>query len=185
MATSPMLRVDTVITGTAGAPFYSRQYFDAGATTPATCAGKVRTFWDTIKTQIDAALTITIQPVVYTVDPVLNQITGSTAVAGIAPTAGTASDEALPYANQGILQHNTGVYIAGKPLRGRTFIPGMTQLANNDGTTTPSYQNVIQSAAGIMTTPSAVVYSPTHRVWYSVSDNVVKPKIGVLRSRRD
>lgn len=185
MATTQMHRVDTVVTGPPGAPFYMRHFIDAAASTPVQAATAVRVFLDAIKGVVDDLCVFTVQSQVFQVDPVTGQNVGVTDIAALTPVTGTASDEALPFANQGILTWSTAVFRNGRRVRGRTFIPGMTQAANNGGVTIPAYRTTIQGAAANLATAGHVVYSPTAHEWFESVEWVVAPKIGVLRSRRD
>lgn len=185
MATTSMRRVDVQMTGAPGAPFYSRFFFEGVGPTPQQAADRTAAFWFAIRSVIGTGLTINVLPTVYDVDPVTGQITAANTVTAPSAVAGSASDEKLPFANQGLVVWRTGTYRNGREVRGHTFIPQMTQAANSSGSADPAYRATIQAAAETLRSGDVCVYSPTARQWYSCDAVNVSTKIAVLRSRRD
>lgn len=185
MPTSPMWRVDAVITGPPGAPYFSRVFFDATGITAAGASVAFRSFWASIAGVIGSGTSINVQSTVYTVDPVTNEITAATPVTTPTVVNGSASEEKMPFANQGLLTWDTGVYLGGRRLRGRTFIPTMTQAANNAGETIAAYRATVDAAGATLRSSSLAIYSPTRRVWHPAASAVTSHKIAILRSRRD
>lgn len=86
----------------------------------------------------------------------------------------------------------TGAVIAGRRLRGRTYIVPLAAVAyENDGTLTAATITQFTSAANLVRTglqsngTPLVVFSRTHGVVQDVTGVVVNDKTAILRSRRD
>ena len=181
-----MLRTTTLITGTAGGPYYSTFHFEGTLQAEADAAAiAARTFWDGIKTQISTGAAVDVLDEVEVVDVPTGQVTQVyiSPTASVAPSGG---GDYLPRANQGLIRWLTGIYVAGRQLRGRTFIPGATELMSTNGTPDTSYKTPLQTAANALVgTSDFGVYSPTHGQFILGATASVWDKWAVLRSRRD
>lgn len=185
MPTSPLYRIEAVISGTPGAPFYSRILMSTSVGTPAQASAAWRTFWVDASGFIANNLSVQVTDTVYTLDGATGQITAATSVPTTAAVGGSASDPQLPYANQGMIRWATGVYRNGREVAGRTYVPGLTNAANNDGVISTTYRVGVTAAAATLRAKGVAVYSPTAQQWYSPITNAIPAKIAVLRSRRD
>jgi hypothetical protein len=128
-----MFRVITEIQGGSGGLQWSTMHF--GGTTEgeaAAAALAAAAFWADIQDILSAAYQFHFDGEVLQVDPATNQITEVHLTAGW-DRDGTAAGETLPWASQGLVRWRTGVYVAGRELRGRTFIPGWTEASSGGG----------------------------------------------------
>lgn len=186
-----MIRVTTEWTGTLpGVPYFSTHYFAGDTAGEAdAAAAAVVSLWQEVDTVVSTGLTWTVPTEVEFVDEATGAITGVEAVAG-GTGAGQNGSDPLPMATQGLLRWRTGVFVSGRELRGRTFIPGPTEPNNLLGVPDPNYKGVLGPAGVNFLTAAAgggglVVYSPTHAQAATVQSSSVWNKWSILRSRRD
>lgn len=185
MATSPMHRVATIFRGFTGSPYYSQLYFDAGGQTAQQAADAVAAFWNDLEGHMGDGLTWEVVTPVDVVNPVNGQITSQEAVTPDSG-AGTISTNILPPSSQGLVQLRTGVFVGGRELRGRVFIPGATENDSSGRVPESTYTNDVTAAANTLrTSASWVVWSRTHGQWQGVQSSVLAQYWAVLRSRRD
>lgn len=180
-----MLRVRTSISAAFGGPQLSTHYFPGtGSSDAATAAAAVRAFWDALKGKIGTAWSLDVQNDVVELDPATGQPTAvhNTETALV---TGTGTGDALPYATQGLVQWRTGVYVGGREIRGRTFIPGPLEADNAVGFPLTAYTSLLTTAAGNLASAGLAVYSYTHRQFADVSSGVGWTNWASLRSRRD
>ena len=177
-------RVSTVIDGFSGSPYFSQMYFDAATGSPQTKVTGVKAFWNGVAPYLMSASRGTVSGEVDTIDPTTGQIVAQTTVLDEA-FDGLMVDEPLPHATQALLRFTTGVWVNGRQLRGKCFIPALTENSSEGGRPVPAVRTAIASAAGELTDVNLVVYSRTHRVWQPVSGISVWELFAVLRSRRD
>lgn len=181
-------RVRTALSGGSGGAGLSTMYFDAtGGLTAQNAATAVRTFWATIANRISNNYTMTVEPLVYEINASTGQpvgVTGTTTT----PVSGTDSADEEPWATQGLIFWNTGNFIGGREIRGRTFVPGPTSVSGSGGAPAAAYTAGLASAAAALiadVNTDLEVYSRLHTSAVSVSAASVWSKWAVLRSRRD
>lgn len=191
-----MLRVTTTMTGLAGAPYYSTQYF--GGTTSGealAAADAVWEFWGDLVGLITAGLSMTVAPEV----DLINANTGlveDTFPSGSPAAVVSTGNAPLPKATQGLLRLRTGSFIAGRRIQGRIFIPALANDAQLGGVPSGAFLTGLQSAGDALAL--AAVGAGGLVVWHRPtttggSDGVdavvtsVSPwtQFAVLRSRRD
>lgn len=126
-------RVRTAIAGGSGGPQLSTMFFsNAGALTAQNAASAVRAFWNDCKGEISSAYVMTVEPEVYVLDTATGQplsVVSTTTTA----VAGTDGGDPLPWATQALIEWPTGIFLGGRQVRGRTFIPGPTESKNTNG----------------------------------------------------
>lgn len=180
-------RYQTVFTGVAGAPWYSNIYFEGGTPEGAAYGPNLATFWEAIDNVMHNSITWTIDSSYTVIESTTGEIQdvgtwdGATGVADL-------SAEALPWANQAVINWKTGFYTGGRELRGKTYVPALTQTANDGGILLAATRTTIEDAANALVTNSAsalAVWGRTHGVEAIVETATVPTKIAVLRSRRD
>lgn len=94
-------------------------------------------------------------------------------------------------ATQALIQWRTGVYQNGREARGRTFVPGLSTSALQQGEMTPGFQNSLQSAvdAFVASVPGFSIFSRPKSIatgsMNPVTAGTVWREFAVLRSRRD
>jgi len=183
-------RVRTIFTGVAGTPWYSNMYFDGSGTNEVAHVDMVRDFWTAIAGQINTLVTGTVQGDVAKVDSVTGNITG---IVGVTPEVVdfTGAGDVLSPALQTCLNLLTGVFVAGRQLRGKVFVPGLTEAINSpDGTPASGFLDAQVAAMEALITASNTagnlqVWSPTHGVAHDVVNVSAKTTFAVMRSRRD
>lgn len=187
----PMLRVRTVFTGVTGSPWLNTLNFgsgtqvgsqaDADAAVAATGA-----FWGAVDALMGSAVTWSTLPDVLFLgdDGVAANAYATTPQTG---TGATVTD-LLPITSQAVVRTLTGVFIGGRQLRGRIFVPGLTETGNAAGVPTATVISTIGAAAATLnaaTTPPLAVWSKVNATVEPVSGVSVWSQWGVLRSRRD
>jgi len=188
-----MLRVKTIFTYSTGAPWVSIMHFGGAIQSDATNANAaVGAFWGTVDNLINSSVTWTTDAVVQNIEETTGALVGLfpvTPVTGV----GAVATEILPVVNQALVSWRTGVFRAGRELRGRTFIPGLTEAAATLGFLASGTQVAIQAAADALIADAL----STLRVWHRpapsgvdgqdeiVTTSATWNKFAVLRSRRD
>lgn len=186
-----MIRVRTQFTVPQGGPYLSTMYFGTAAATATqaeadAAVAATGAFWNTVKgamgtTVSYATLTEVAQ---LDVDGTLTGLFTTTPQTG----TGVVAAQLLPYASQALVRWATGSFVAGKQIKGRTFIPGITKNGDTDGKLDGPTQTLIQGAANTLngvTTPPLVVWSKRWALTATVSSASVWNQFAVLRSRRD
>lgn len=180
-----MLRVRTVFTGVAGAPYYSNLYFAANGLASDAHAAVVD-LWAGFDNIMVNSCSYTVQGEVAVMD---NQTGDIVDLESVAPATGqgASSQEMLPPANQVLVQWRTGQFVAGREIRGRTFIPAIDQFSNNGGQVLPTVISGIAPVIATYLLSSAVpsVWSKKNGVAIPIAGGTVWPQFAQLRSRRD
>lgn len=182
-------RVRTLLTGpmiTGGGQ--NDLYYAVTGGTAAEAVTATGAFWQALAAGLDSDLSWATEPEVVQIDDATGDISLST---NTTPQSGIGSDvgESLPKSTMGLLRWRTGVYVGGKEIRGRTFVPGVLE-ANNTATGTPDTTiiNVMNNAASALVADAAstlVIYSPTKHTHAVVQSGSAWNQWAVLRSRRD
>lgn len=185
-----MLRVTVVTTSGQGSPYYANHFFGGETSGEAVAASNaVRALYGSFDNWRPASIISTVDTEVHNVDP----STGQTTEIFVVPTwteSGAHSAELLPWATQGLIRWRTGFFVNGRELRGRTFVPGLTEDFNVGGVPGGTLVTGIASAINTYVTTSTaagdpVVYSPTHKVAAIMTTGNFWTQWAVLRSRRD
>lgn len=183
-------RIRTVFSGVAGTPWYSNMHFTWVNGTEQDHLDAVGDFWGAIDVLQDDAITWAVESDAT----VINDATGDIIAieSGVGPTgAGTATFDPLPYQTQGLVNWLTGTFVAGRQLRGKTYVPGLTENANDaSGIMTTAARDVIAAAATALVAASSVpgplrVFSRKNLTSATVGSFVAPTKWAVMRSRRD
>lgn len=184
-----MLRVTTRWSGPAGGPFYSTFHFDGNSQAIADdAAGAAVTFWNGMQAALTSQISRQVLPEVLAIDPVTGNALGSYVTAGGDLTAGGATGAPLPWTTQGLIRLRTGLYVAGREIRGRIFVPGLTEDANDNGRPNSSARSVMDSALSTLIADAGnqlEVWSPTQGQHAAVTHGNAWTEWAVLRSRRD
>jgi hypothetical protein len=185
-----MLRVTTEWTSIQGGPYYSTFYFDGDTEGEGDAAvAAVADWWGDWVSTINANVDATVRGETEIIDPATGQITGTTSAADVAvPMSG--SGDMLPLTTQALIRWRTGVFVNGREIRGRTFIPGLEEPANAAGRPLGTLPATVQPRINDFLTASAgggglVVYSPTNGQAAFVNSGSMWNQWAVLRSRRD
>jgi len=181
-------RVTTSISGFSGGPYLSQMHFsEALGALAQDAADAVKVFWAAVDNLMANDLTWTVPGEVEQFDPANGNLTGIVAVTGGTGTGADATSY-LPPANQMLIRWRTGTFVGGREIRGRTFIPGVTEAGTADGVLEASWQSTLLSAANALiadTDSELQIWSPTQGATADVASASVWNQLAVLRSRRD
>lgn len=188
-----MYRVRTAITNFGGGPFLSTMFFDTTGGTAQQAANAVRAYWLNFLTHLTTGVVVTVEPAVYTLDPATGQATAvdNTTTATV---TGTSSGDPLPSTTQLLQRWNTGIFLSGRLVRGRTFIPTLTELVNTNTRPTAAILTAADTAGGNLIADANSVFVVWHRPTPAAPSSgsmvVVNgasswTEWAVLRSRRD
>lgn len=196
-----MYRVRVVFSGLQGAPYLATHYFDVAGGTAAQAVGDVAGFWTGVDAGLDSELTWATEASVDSINEATGALVTSTSVTPLTGTGGTVGP-VLPFAAQGLARWRTNGIVAGRRVRGRTFIPGITELGVDNGVLLASTISNINTQGQAMIdslNSIAVVWSrpvaanPTATPPVVARSGTMHPVVGVdtwnqlavLRSRRD
>lgn len=186
-----MLRVTTEWTGLPGGPYYTVFHSEGGTAPEAELIhGHVVDLWNAMANYRTSAMAGQVLTEVDSVSIESGEVIGTFPVTPVTLANGT-SGARQPVVVQGLVQARTGVYVGGREIRGRTFLPGTLDGSDNDGAPSTAYQTGVAAifnafdAAASADNVAPVIYSPTHRQLANVSVYTVWNQWAVLRSRRD
>jgi hypothetical protein len=165
---------------------FSLFHFDGDETAGSASASALATMigaWDTLMVP---AQTWSIDPEGLEVDIGTGQtlsVFPVTTASGAGANAGTP----VPQAASVLMRWRTGVFTAGREIRGRTFIPGMNQSqVSAQGEVLAGARTSLDSAANtFISTTDFGIYSPTHSTFATVATASAWSEYAVLRSRRE
>lgn len=180
-----MLRVITRFTGVQGSPWFSTIHMDGTDQTSATAANTaVGAFWESVDNYIDNAVLWATESEIESINPVTGETVGAFAVTPVSGS-GDAAGDLLPIAAQALVRIRTGVFVGGREIRGRIFVPGVNETYNANGVLEPTAQTGILAAANTLDAAGLLVWSRTHGQAVIASTLSVASDFAVLRSRRD
>lgn len=162
----------------------SNFYFDTGTVGDASAASAATyDFWSAV----DARMANNVS---WEVEDDVPLFTNPETIAGWETTpggtgAGALSDEMLPIASQGLISWSTGVVFNNRRVRGRTFIPGLTQDANEDGRLGIATITALNPALAPLVGSGLVIASRRSGTFVPVVSGSIWGQFAVLRSRRD
>lgn len=152
-----------------------------------TSADAVRAFWDAMKAAICNDIAIRIDPNVTVVNPTSGEPEGIETVTTTAVSGGDTTDP-LPWQTQGLIYWNTGTWVNGRQVRGRTFVPGPCESSNTStGLPESGYLSALAAGAAIFTGSSTCVpsvFSRAHSNMYPVVGATVQGQWALMRTRR-
>lgn len=185
-------RVQTVLTGVAGSPWYSNLFFSADGVDPQACATRVRGYWLLLAPQIGLGVTAQVNAETLQLDDATGEVVaGHPTPQAVATMTGTG--EVLPPATQGLIKFKTLQVRNGRRVQGRSFIPWMLESNNaNGGVPTSTFLNAAQAAGDHLQlnvpTPFGVWRRPVSGAggeYVTCTATIPWAKWAVLRSRRD
>lgn len=138
-------------------------------------------FDQTLSTQMTAQ----VDPEVLQVNIATGQTEGVETVTSSPITGGTA-DAMLPQATQALLRWRSGQFVAGREIRGRTFVPGFTEASGTtNGEVDTTVIALLNTAAGnLISNTNIGIWSPTRGVFASAQSASTWGEWAVLRGRR-
>lgn len=187
-----ILRVRTSFAGTMpGLPYLGTFYFASlgdPITEAASAVTATGTFWNAVDAQFPDELSWSVQPDVAFINEVNGELVQLVTVAAPPSGVGTQTDEFLPTANQALLTWNTGQVVGGRLLKGKTFVPGITEAQVSNGALMSFYRTVVNNAAAALiadVSTSLMVWSRKNGTSRAATAGTTATKVAVLRSRRD
>lgn len=188
-----MYQVRTQISGFAGGPYLSTMYFLGSGGTAQQAATAARNFWTGFNGGMFLSLVIQVLPDVRLIESTTGALTGSTPTVNAVLNC-TNVNHVLPFTSQLLMQWQTGVVLRGRLVRGRTFVPGLTENSNLDGAPTAAEVANAGVVAGVLVADANTIFGVWSRPTVpGGSDGVFTPvatgggwsQWAVLRSRRD
>lgn len=182
-----MYRVKTEFTGLPGMPGLNQLYFSAATGTASAASDAAGDFWGAVDAQMSSLLQWNVLTDVEAVDSATGQIVGvsqGTNRSGV----GDLSGDFLPTATQGLVRLRTGVYVNGREVRGKIFIPGLTEGAATAGQMGSAVEATLQTAVNSLMSVAnteLLVFSRANLRAEPVVSASVWNQFAVLRSRRD
>lgn len=162
-------------------------YMNGASGAEADCVDLVGDLLDSIGTRLNNNVSWATEPDVDSLDPATGTLTGSGTATPRSGTGGSAT-EALPQATQGLARLRTGSIVSGRELRGRLFIPAMTEADSSGGGVLAAAVTAFNTAlatAAARSDVAWVVWSRTHGTTADITSATMWTKFAVLRSRRD
>jgi hypothetical protein len=182
------LRTTTTMTGVTGAPYFSQMHFTGSTQTEADgAAAAVRAFWAAIVASMVSPLAIQVDAEVVYFDVGTGNPLGVFATSTAALSA-TGAGEPLPWATQALVRWRTGFFVGGREVRGRTFIPALTEGHNTAGRPVSALLTILNGAASALIADGSsqlLTYSPAHSATAPVVTGTAWTEWAQLRSRRE
>lgn len=186
-------QVRTVWSGFSGGPGYTNLYF-ADASTVDAVLDAVSQWWTDLQQVFPTSMTFSIDNAVQQIDTVTGAETGSSNGTTFVPPVSGGALNAFGPAPAGIcVGWDTSDFLAGRRIRGRTFLVPVTKVAFEDnGTIAGGTLTTVAAAASALLTNADAALSVWHRPVLGTGGQVsrataftVRDKAAVLRSRRD
>lgn len=165
---------------------FSVMHFADDITIAQAAADAVDDWLQDLAATIVVAQSFQVDPEVEEVSEANGNVTGVTTVTSITRT-GSVNTAPVPQAAQALFRWRTGVYVAGREIRGRTFVPGLA-LANSSaaGELASTTVAALQTAGTSFLAASGFgVWSPARGQFQLATSSSVWPEFAVMRSRRD
>lgn len=187
-----MRKITALWTGLSGLPGTTTMYFDASALELGDLLTGLDLFWSRIcsgfgtsSQGLRTGLTITLESDVPVVESSTGEIVGFQTISELHQYHGNGTAEPLPPATQALIEWQTGSVVAGRRLRGRTFIGGLTEDHSDNGVPKATWASTLAAEAVTLSAESMEIFSPTHLVEHGCTGATVWNQFAVLRSRRD
>lgn len=187
-----MARVETVVTGVAGSPYYFVGHFDALSGSADQMVDAWHTFVtgstdgtsDLLPAGSNADTNGTLNLINPTTGDVVGQLLGTTRSSG-----GVRTDPKLPPSNQILTHWRTGIYAGGREIRGKTFRSPCYEsdsAANGqlDAAVAVGYRSLAIDLIDDANT-TFVIWSKKNGQWQPPLSATIWQQFAVLRSRRD
>lgn len=187
-----MWRIRTLITGATGGPWLNTTCWDDSlGNRVEDASNNVYEFWNALRFRMVTGLTIQVDPTVDVIDTSTGHIT-SQVNSPVSPISTGSTTDPLPWATQAEIYLPTAVFVAGRKVAGKLYVPGLCHSSLDSGVLSSAAQTDIQNAINAvydggtgLSTPHMRIWSRKHLADYDVSAPVVRQQFAVLRSRRD
>nr|CRY96176.1 hypothetical protein [uncultured prokaryote] len=192
----PVIMLSSVFTGLAGGTYYNRMYFRSPDTSNTIAVAAYRDFWDSLMDKVTSELTWTLNQESVTINEATGQITAVDPVPAKTRPGG-ADDDPLPLQCQALIRLGTDGLRDGKRVRGKIYVPGLTESSSTNGAVTIGA--AATSAIAALEDGNPVVYARSRMIQIGGSLPIVLPgqaydvqnitlqtnKFASLSSRRD
>lgn len=200
-----LVRVQTVWTGVAGAPYYTNLYALGPGTTlnGQDLANAWHAFMTSLLSFLTSGLVATIDGEILEFNEADGVVTGAGTYSA-PPVVFTGLGNDLPHSSQGLIQWTTNGLVHNRRVKGRTYIPGvLAAYSNADGIPLSSIDTPVEAAIDTFLS----TMSGRMRIWarpftqkdpdkmesnpsrpgsaHAVTDGNMAPYWAILRSRRD
>lgn len=187
-----IIRHTAVWSGSPGLPGYS-QFYQGVEGSIATAAqdghDRVASFFEILGGLIPSDITVTVDPVYAVIDDVTGELQAEQTVGDPAAVIGGTYVSGWQSQVGVLIEWVTGVYTAGRRLRGRTYLVPLGNTYDDDGTLPQGTIDTVTSAAAYITADPG-----NFEVWHrpvngaggfgaSISGAVIRDKACILRSR--
>jgi hypothetical protein len=159
-----MREVTTLLTGLSGLPGTNTLFFNSDSGTADEAISAAGTFWQTLCTNagsgssgLHSSLTAVTVGVCKIIDPADGSLVGYDGSGTDITNHGNGTAELVPFATQGLIRLFTAAFEDGRNIRGRVFVPGITEDHNNGGVLSSGAHTAWQSAVDTLTGSSFVV----------------------------
>jgi hypothetical protein len=146
-----MLRVRTVFTGPAGTPWLSTMYFSSGGLQSDADAAvvSVGAFWNAVDAGMSSTVSWSTEPDVADIDLATGELETSWSTTPQTGSGASAGDM-LPTLAQALVRWRTPGVVNGRRVRGRTFVPGVTEAFAAAGRPIAAYLTTLNTAAAAL-----------------------------------
>lgn len=183
-----VLRVRTEFTGVPGTPWLSTMFFAGGDQTAANAAvAAVADWWGDLDGDMTDEISWRTLPDVELINDSTSELQD---IFSVTPETGNGGNvnERLSPATQALMRWRTGSIVNGREVRGRTFIPGLTEQTNDAGVPSSGFTASANAAAATLVGLGILRIHPTSRI-VNPNPEVIAGSLwanwAVLRSRRD
>lgn len=185
-----MWRVRTVFQGVTGSPYLSTLYFKddlGGSFTAQEAVNGVAGLWGSIDFYMNTSVNWATEAEVAVVNPVNGQATGVEVTTPATGAGGTGGDT-IPWASQGLVRWRTGEFVAGREIRGRMFIPALSEVACSVGVPSAAFITAVNAALTTYITDAEtapIIWSKKNGSIHLINSGTCWGQFATLRSRRD
>lgn len=194
-----IMRIRWSITGLTGLPGLHTTYWTGASSTPVQAdatdvSGRVRAFWDGVKTILAPGVTVSTAASVELLDVATGTLVGQLGPGSQTAVVSTGAN-ANPSATMMLLRYTTATVINGRRLQGRSFIGPTATATNTGGRVTPASNTTLLTAANALftgaTASALVCWHRPDRVTHTggavapVTVTGTAIDFAILRSRRD
>lgn len=186
---SLLWRVRTEFTGPEGLPGLNVTHWRKEPLFGTTAVvARIEDFWTGMRGLLTTGLTIRVDPEIDVIDEATGQLVDVVSETTENIT-GLDTDPPLPWEVQGLASVTTGLFVNGRRLRGRMFIPGLCTDSLSGGKFFESNRGDTETRWTAFTSAGLdavfCVYSTTHHVSEPQQNAIVRSDFASLRSRRD
>jgi hypothetical protein len=183
-----MYRIRTVINGGPGSPWLSTMYFLESGGTALQAATAVSNFWGQVDSVLKNNVSWAVENDVTHIESTTGAPVGLSSVT-VPGGAGAAVGDQMPPVTQGLIRWRTGVFAGTREIRGRTFVPGLTEQDSSvNGNLSSVAQVAFESAGATLIDDINSTFVIWSRAKLQAAPAVTATawlSFAVLRSRRD